>query len=118
MSHFRTPPRTTIDPETARSVMLAEWGKAIAEDTTVPEHAKYLTFQDPKSTHTYADIMELRVEHIVKRAQHKWPLRKHDVSLLNIIHTMLKPSILSIIISDGAYAVPSPIHGRYFLDEA
>lgn len=117
MSHFKQPPRTTIDRKVAFDIMLAEWGKAITEDTTVHEHAIYLMCQDPGHTYTYADLMEVRIEHIVKRAKCKYPTRKHDTTLLNIIHLMLKPEVLKTLVDTGAYVVPPALQGRYFIDE-
>lgn len=117
MSYFKQLPKTVMDHEVAFGIMLAEWGKAITEDTTVHEHANYLLCQDPGHAYTYVDLMELRIEHIVKRAKCKYPTREHDTTLLNIIHQMLKPDVLKSLVDYGAYVVPSPLQGRYFIDE-
>ena len=100
MSYFKHAPRTVIDHQVAFGFTLAEWGKAITEDT-----------------YTYADLMELRIEHIVKRAKCKYPTREHDTALLNVIHQMLKSDVLKTLVDNGAYVVPSPLQGRYFIDE-
>lgn len=117
MSYFKHASRTVIDHQVAFGFTLAEWGKAITEDTTVQEHASYLRCQDPDHTYTYADLMELRIEHIVKRAKCKYPTREHDTALLNVIHQMLKSDVLKTLVDNGAYVVPSPLQGRYFIDE-
>lgn len=117
MSHFKQTPRVNANSEIAFSTLLAEWGMAISEDTTVHEHASYLLCQDPGHTYTYVDLMELRVEHIVKRAKCKYQTRVHDIVLLNIIHQMLKPDVLKTLVDTGAYIVPNPFEGRYLLDE-
>lgn len=117
MNHFKQKPNANANSHVAFSTLLAEWGMAISEDTTVHEHASYLLCQDPDHTYTYVDLMELRVEHIVKRAKCKYPTRVHDIVLLNVIHLMLKPEVLSTLVETGAYVVPNPFQGRYTLDE-
>jgi hypothetical protein len=117
MSHFKQPLRANASGAIAFSTLLAEWGMAISEDTTVHEHASYLLCQDPNHPYTYADLMEFRIEHIVKRAKCKYPTRSHDITLLNIIHQMLKPEVLKTLVDNEAYTVPSPLQGRYFIDE-
>ena len=116
MSHFKVTPKLK-DPKFAFSVMLTDWGTAIEEDTAVQEHASYIRCCALDCTYTYAELMEMRMEHILKRATVGYTTRKQDTALLNTIYQTLKPEVLNTLVNTGAFVIPSPFEGRYSIDE-
>lgn len=117
MSHFKVIPKHKLDPVIAFNLMMMDWGKAIEEDTAVQEHASYLRYQALNGSYTYEDLMEMRLEHILKRATVGYTTRKQDTALLNTIYQTLKPEVLKTLVDTGAFALPSPFEGRYSIDE-
>lgn len=117
MKYFKAEVRPQSNDPLARGMLLADWARAIEEDTAMHEHARYLQCIAPNSDATTCDIMEFRVEHIIKRAEHKLPTRSSDVTLLNIIHTILDRTVLDTLVNAGAFIVPSDLGGRYGIHE-